>query len=312
MVAALALGVVFADADDPSGAREEPEGMALADLEAMAAEDNAMAQDILGLRYASGQGVPQDWNKAYTWFHRAALQGYATSQYNLALLYYRGQGTEKNLPEAARWFEKAAGQSHPAAQYMLGELYETGHGVPQSERLAFTWYKKSAAMNYTPAQFKLGLMYQYGKYVGPDPAQAAEWYRRAAEHGNPQAQVALGNLYDAGIGVPKDDAMAIQWYRRAAIQGHPAAQNNLAVKLTPSLSGNPHANIIAAYKWYNLAAAQGVDFAARSRDRLKRRMTEDQIRRAERESVEFIPIPETKNPIPAQIPPATTGKRKVE
>jgi TPR repeat protein len=40
-----------------------------------AAKEDANAQFFLGVMYASGQGVPQDYNEAVKWFIKAAEQG---------------------------------------------------------------------------------------------------------------------------------------------------------------------------------------------------------------------------------------------
>ena len=56
-------------------------------------------------------------------------------------------------------------------------------------------------------------------------------------------------------------------------------------------SGTPK-NIVEAYKWFNLAAAQGLDAAAKARDRVGKLMSLDQVADAQRRSVEFRPVTE--------------------
>lgn len=267
-------------------------GASLEEVVRMADEGNAMAQDILALRYVNGEGVPKNLEEAYKWFRRAALLGYATSQYNLGLLYQQGMGVEKDLSEAARWFKEAAAQEHAAAQVKVAEMHQSGKGLPQSDRQAFIWFRKAASNGSIQAAYELGLIYQYAHGTDRDEKKFVEYYLKAAQGGHVLAQIAMGNLYDAGEGVPKDDGESIRWYRRAANQGNPAAQNNLAVKLAPSLAGNPHTNVEESYKWFNLAASQGVEYAARSRERLRLRMTPEEIDRAEKASLSFIAIPE--------------------
>jgi uncharacterized protein len=43
------------------------------------------AQGNIGVMYAHGEGVPQDYAEAVKWFRRAAEQGDAHAQYNLAV-----------------------------------------------------------------------------------------------------------------------------------------------------------------------------------------------------------------------------------
>ena len=48
------------------------------------------AQNMLGVLCINGLGVQRDAQAAAAWFHRAAVQGYATAQYNLARSYEKG------------------------------------------------------------------------------------------------------------------------------------------------------------------------------------------------------------------------------
>ena len=48
------------------------------------------AQYNLGIMYAEGQGVPQDYKKAAEWFTRAADQGEALAQTSLGVMYDKG------------------------------------------------------------------------------------------------------------------------------------------------------------------------------------------------------------------------------
>lgn len=55
----------------------------LADDRLAAGQGDVHAQYNLGLMYANGTGVPQDYNEAAKWFRLAAEQGHASAQYNL-------------------------------------------------------------------------------------------------------------------------------------------------------------------------------------------------------------------------------------
>ncbi|WP_373874399.1 tetratricopeptide repeat protein, partial [Aeromonas caviae] len=52
---------------------------ALAWLHKAAEQGNASAQFNLGLIYAKGQGVPQDYKQAHAWFSVAAANGYSNA-----------------------------------------------------------------------------------------------------------------------------------------------------------------------------------------------------------------------------------------
>jgi uncharacterized protein len=100
-------------------------------LQTQAAQGDAQAQTNLGLLYAEGRGVPQDYMMARQWWEKAAAQGFASAQYNLGLLYADGQGVPQDYMMARQWWEKAAAQGFARAQTSLGMLYHNGLGVPR-------------------------------------------------------------------------------------------------------------------------------------------------------------------------------------
>lgn len=54
-------------------------------IERQAANGDAAAQCVLGVRYEQGKGVPQDYAQAAAWYRKAAEQGDATAQYYLGV-----------------------------------------------------------------------------------------------------------------------------------------------------------------------------------------------------------------------------------
>jgi hypothetical protein len=105
----------------------------------------ATAQFYLGVMYAKGHGVPQDYTAAMKWYRLAADQGYADAQFNLGLMQANGQGLPGDSVEASQWFQKAAEQGHARAQYYFGHRYDLGRGVPQDRMLAHMWLNLAAA-----------------------------------------------------------------------------------------------------------------------------------------------------------------------
>ena len=110
-------------------------------------------------------------------------------------------------------------------------------------------------------QFSMGLKFANSEGATQDYVQAAEWYRKAANQSHCLAQFNLGVMYANGQGVPRDDAKSVMWYGKAAQQGDASAQFNLGRSCQrASLRAVPEAAVesrIEAYKWYQLAAAQG-------------------------------------------------------
>ena len=110
-------------------------------------------------------------------------------------------------------------------------------------------------------QFSLGLQCASGEGAAQDYAQAADWYRKAAEQDHSLAQFNLGTMYANGQGVARDDAQSLAWFGRAANLGDAGGQYKMGrscqrASMDGLPAGAPEARI-EAYKWYQLAAAQG-------------------------------------------------------
>ncbi|NNG14442.1 MAG: hypothetical protein HKM22_04715, partial [Gammaproteobacteria bacterium] len=105
--------------------------------------------------------------------------GDVKAQYDVGNMCLKGQGTARNAKEAFTWFSKAAEQGYSRAEYKLGYLYQRGTGVTKNQDKAYTWLKKSAQKGYTPAMFYLGKLY-VGR---GDHKKALIWYKRADAKG---------------------------------------------------------------------------------------------------------------------------------
>ena len=80
-----------------------------AERRAQAEQGNMGAQFLLGVAYAKGLGVRQDYAEAAKWFRKSANPGWAGGQYALGNLYYEGQGVSQDYEEAYRWWAKRLG-----------------------------------------------------------------------------------------------------------------------------------------------------------------------------------------------------------
>jgi TPR repeat protein len=95
--------------------------------------------------YENGEGVPQDYAQAVTWYRRAAEQGVSEAQTNLGVMYENGEGVPQDYAQAVTWYKRAADQGHAGAQYNLGVRYAQGQGVPKDYIIAHMWGSISAA-----------------------------------------------------------------------------------------------------------------------------------------------------------------------
>ena len=80
-----------------------------------AEQGDAGAQADLGLKYAEGEGVPEDDQEAVRWFRKAAEQGAAMAQHNLGVMYSKGEGVLENYVKAYAWLNLAAAQGDESA-----------------------------------------------------------------------------------------------------------------------------------------------------------------------------------------------------
>src|SRR5687768_3925593 len=216
-------------------------------------------------------------------FRQLAEQGHQWAQRRVGLMYAEGKGVPQDFQEAVKWYRFAAGQGNSSAQYSLGLAYENGQGVPQDYQEAVKWYHIAAAQEDEWAQTRLGSMYAEGKGVPQDYQQAVEWYRRAAAQGYAPAEYSLGVAYEKGQGVPQHYQEAVKWYRLAAAQGNEFAQVNLGAMYTKGTGVRQ--DLVRAYMWFNLAAAamsgDSGDAATKKRDSIAVKMTAEQVETAQ-------------------------------
>ncbi len=118
---------------------------------AAAGQGHAFAQFRLGVRYANGTGVPEDYAEAALWYRRAAENGVPGAQAALGTLYRSGKGVVKDDQEAVAWYRKAAEQGHAESQALLGLMYGQGTGVPKDYVRAYAWLNLSAAAGFERA-----------------------------------------------------------------------------------------------------------------------------------------------------------------
>jgi TPR repeat protein len=220
-----------------------------------AVRGNAASMTNLGLLYANGQGVAQDYVKARQWYEKAADKGNADAMTNLGALYDNGQGVAQDYVKAREWLEKAADKGNTGAMNGLGVLYDKGHGVAQDYVKAREWFEKAAAKGNAIAGYNLGWLYHNGFGVAQDYVNAREWYEKAAEKGNADAMSNLGVLYAYGSGVAQDYDKAREWFEKGADKGDTRAVYNLGV-LYDDGQGVAQ-DYVKAREWYEKAADKG-------------------------------------------------------
>jgi len=217
------------------------------------------------------------------WLERAG-RGDPSAQNRVGMMYAQGNGVSQDYSESVRWLRKASDQGFSAAQYNLSVMYERGNGVPHDDKEASRLCRLAADQGYANAQTALGLMYYRGQGVPQDYAEAVEWARKAADQGFAVGLNNLAFMYFNGQGVPQSYPEAARLYRKAADQGYATAQNHLGLMY---LNGQGVTqDFVVAHMWVNLAVARASSndqkaFSA-NRDEIAAKMTPTQIEEAQR------------------------------
>lgn len=224
-------------------------------LRAAATAGNAAAQYEVGLRYARGGGVPQDYAQAAYWLELAANQDLAIAQYRLATLYEKGRGVSEDAAKARDWYERAAQAGNVKAMHNLAVIHAEGKGVTQDFAAAAQWFMAAADHGLADSQYNIAVLYERGLGVTADPQQAYQWFAIAANNGDEGAATrrdALADQLDATALV--DAQLAAQtWSPKAA---DAVANGNLSSLTTWESSSETTSSISAAQSRPDVARAQ--------------------------------------------------------
>jgi TPR repeat protein len=128
-------------------------------------------------------------------------------------------------------------------------------------------------------QFNLGMKFANLAEPARDYVQAAEWYLKAADQSHALAQFNLGMMYAHGQGVIRDESKATIWFQKAAILGDAGAQHQLGMnhQRASRVGMDNHETWIEAYKWYQLAAAQGYKDSHLACESIALKMTREDV-----------------------------------
>ncbi|MEM0935410.1 MAG: tetratricopeptide repeat protein [Pseudomonadota bacterium] len=126
MACALALvaGQALADLEEARDLMEA--GRFEAAREALwpaARSGNAEAEELIGVMYALGLGVPQDDVRAFEWYLRSAMKGHAGAQSGVGWYYEIGRGLPApDLVRAYLWYGLSEIGGDPDAKISLEEV----------------------------------------------------------------------------------------------------------------------------------------------------------------------------------------------
>lgn len=166
----------------------------------------------------------------------AALKGDPTAAYEVGVRFAEGKGVAQNFDEAAKWYDRAAQARVVPAIFRLGTFYEKGLSVKKDIDIARRYYLQAAERGNAKAMHNLAVLDADGGGNGANYKSASQWFRKAADRGVADSQFNLGILYARGIGVEQNLAESFKWFSLAAAQGDADAarkRDDVAKRLDP-------------------------------------------------------------------------------
>ncbi len=216
-------------------------------FEKAARDDHIFAQYYAGICYMYGRGVPQNDDKAYDYFRRAAHNYYDDAAFMAALLQCSGRrqfDPGLGVNSFLELLSPAIVQGHANAFYLnawrvrRGIMPDAGisggyteaalRGHPKAMLLEANLpadefarrCEATAKRDFVPGIVGLGDCYFYGRGVTRDYGEAFKLYQRAAELGAENGMIQLACCYYNGHGVEKNVAEAEKIIRNLEARGN--------------------------------------------------------------------------------------------
>ena len=161
-----------------------PESIGSAALRSAANKGDPGAAFEIGIRYAEGRGVAQDYTTAAKWYERAGQGGIVPATFRLGTLYEKGLGLKKDVDAARRYYLDAAEKGSAKAMHNLAVLDADGGGAGPNYKSASQWFRKAAERGIADSQFNLGILYARGIGVEQNLAESFKWFSLAAAQGD--------------------------------------------------------------------------------------------------------------------------------
>ena len=186
---------------------------------------NADAMNDLGAQYYDGaRGFEQDFTKAVTCYHLAALKGSRPAQENLGYCYYYGRNVPVDYQKAFHYFALGAFDGHPVSLYKIGDMYLNGYYVEKNPVEAFRIYThcldimtdEAAPAAAGPVFLRVGNAWLNGNGTEEDAKKALVCFQKAEAF-----------LYD----MVADGEVMYKKSLQAAVDGQAKARAKLAAAL---------------------------------------------------------------------------------
>ncbi|MCC8166259.1 MAG: sel1 repeat family protein [Planctomycetes bacterium] len=197
------------------------------EIQNLANAQDADALLIMGILYANGIRVPQDYQKAAEYYLSSAEKGNAIAQRNLGLLYDCGVGVPQDYAKAAKWYRLADYNDDPAATFALGGFpYAFREQIFPRHLGSYNFWRLKAIFSTFGPQLEDRMeqsfwqsYYSSEEYVQNDMEIVNQVYRRAM-NGDGEAQLRMSLFYLQGQCVEKKAHEVNKWLRKSAENGN--------------------------------------------------------------------------------------------
>ncbi|MFI0429953.1 tetratricopeptide repeat protein [Mariniflexile sp. HMF6888] len=123
---------------------EKNENLAFEYMMKAAQQEYGYAEYKLGLFYRSGIGCPIDLVSSVVWLARSSNHGNKEAAYFMGYNFLKGQGVPQSYEAALSWFEQSP---NPMAKHWLGYCHYFGYGVPKDTQKAIAYCNQSGTPN---------------------------------------------------------------------------------------------------------------------------------------------------------------------
>ncbi len=263
-----------------------------------------LAMRIVGVKYLQGDGLYEDGPSAVAWLSKAAAAGEPGALFNMAVLHATGNHVPQDDSLTVTYLEAAHATGLLRATHMLAAYVEKGRGTDADLPRAVALYTGAARAGHAPSTAALAQLATTGALDGLlAPHDMAPWVERAALDGDAPARQWLQAQADAGLRtaqtrlakvmIATDDnpKAAADLLERAALAGDTEAQFLMGEAHSTGLGRET--DYVTAHSWFNVAATQGHQQAAQSRQMLTALMTPEQVDQAQAKARAFLANPPT-------------------
>jgi TPR repeat protein len=191
----------------------------------------ALSMTQLGLLLNEGRLIPRDGNAAWALLSHSAELGHAPAQ---AIVAEQAFMTPPliSVSRALHYLTLATEQQWPPAIFKMSQLYLAGEHVPRDLVRAREYLNRAVELNDRSAQFNLGLTFLQGQFGETNESKAAVLFRSSAEQGMVSGQSAYANMVARGQGTERNLVEAWKWFELAAAQGDKNAPATMKILAT--------------------------------------------------------------------------------